>query len=95
MMRMRKHGGRMLLLLLTAALLLGTCSGMAEGEAPVLPGNPYRIVLVAPGGWTNNNGAEIKATVTDKESIGWQKIVYRMNGGGWTDCEDLLDGDRA
>ena len=95
MMRMRKHGGRMLLLLLTAALLLGTCSGMAEGEAPVLPGNPYRIVLVAPGGWTNNNGAEIKATVTDKESIGWQKIEYRMNGGGWTDCEDLFDGDRA
>ena len=102
MMRMRKHGRRMLLLLLMASMLLGSCPGMAEGmskmaetEAQMLPGNPYRIILVSPGGWTNNNGAEIKATVTDKESIGWQKIEYRMNGGGWTDCEDLFDGDRA
>ena len=102
MMRTHKHGTRLILLLLIASMLLGICPGMAETasdpaavETPVLPGNPYRIVLVAPGGWTNNNGAEIKATVTDKNSIGWQKIEYRMNGGSWTDCEDLFDKGKA
>lgn len=102
MMTMRKRGRRMILLLLIASMLMGICPGMAEtvnnlsgAETPVLPANPYRIVLVAPGGWTNNNGAEIKATVTDKESIGWQKIEYRMNGGSWTDCEDLFDKGKA
>ena len=104
MMRTHKRGMRLILLLLIASMLVGICPGMAETvsdpaevatEAPVLPGNPYRIVLIAPGGWTNNNGAEIKATVTDKESIGWQKIEYRMNGGAWTDCEDLFDQGKA
>ena len=102
MMTMRKRGRRMILLLLIASMLMGICPGMAEtvndlsgAETPVLPVNPYRIVLVAPGGWTNNNGAEIKATVTDKESIGWQKIEYRMNGGSWTDCEDRFDKGKA
>ena len=104
MMRTHKRGLRLILLLLIASMLVGICPGMAETvsdpeevatEAPVLPGNPYRIVLIAPGGWTNNNGAEIKATVTDKESIGWQKIEYRMNGGAWTDCEDLFDQGKA
>lgn len=102
MMRTHKHGPRLILLLLIAAMLLGICPSMAEtasdpaaAEMPGLPGNPYRIVLVAPGGWTNNNGAEIKATVTDKNSIGWQKIEYRMNGGSWTDCEDLFDKGKA
>ena len=104
MMRTHKRGMRLLLLLLIASMLVGICPGMAETvsgpeevatEAPVLPGNPYRIVLIAPGGWTNNNGAEIKATVTDKESIGWQKIEYRMNGRSWTDCEDLFDKGKA
>ncbi len=102
MMTMRKRGRRMILLLMIASMLMSICPGMAEtvnnlsgAETPVLPANPYRIVLVAPGGWTNNNGAEIKATVTDKESIGWQKIEYRMNGGSWTDCEDLFDKGKA
>ena len=104
MMRTHKRGMRLILLLLIASMLVGICPGMAETvsdpaaaetEAPVLPSNPYRIVLIAPGGWTNNNGAEIKATVTDKESIGWQKIEYRMNGGVWTDCEDLFDQGKA
>lgn len=102
MMTMRKRGRRMILLLLIASMLMGICPGMAEtvndlsgAETPVLPVNPYRIVLVAPGGWTNNNGAEIKAMVTDKESIGWQKIEYRMNGGSWTDCEDRFDKGKA
>lgn len=102
MMTMRKRGRRMILLLLIASMLMGICPGMAEtvndlsgAETPVLPVNPYRIVLVAPGGWTNNNGAEIRATVTDKESIGWQKIEYRMNGGSWTDCEDRFDKGKA
>ena len=92
----------MILLLLIASMLAGICPGMAEPvsepaetEMPVLPGNPYRIVLVAPGGWTNSNGAEIKVTVTDKESIGWEKIEYRMNDGSWTDCENLFDKGRA
>ena len=102
MMTMRKRGRRMILLLLIASMLMGICPGMAEtvndlsgAETPVLPVNPYRIVLVAPGGWTNNNGAEIKTMVTDKESIGWQKIEYRMNGGSWTDCEDRFDKGKA
>ena len=33
--------------------------------------------------------------MTDKENIGWQKIEYRMNGGVWTDCEDLFDQGKA
>ena len=53
--------------------------------------NPYRIVLTAPGGWTNNNAAVIKVSITDRSNIGWQRIEYRMNSGGWLDCEDLFD----
>lgn len=96
MMKKHNHGGyRLILLLLIASMLMGVCPGMAESEVPVLPGNPYRIVLVAPGGWTNNNGAEIKAAITDKNSLGWQKIEYSMNGGAWINCEDLFDKGKA
>lgn len=96
MMKKHKHDDyRLILLLLIASMLMGVCPGMAESEVSVLPGNPYRIVLVAPGGWTNNNGAEIKATITDKNSLGWQKIEYSMNGGAWIDCEDLFDKGKA
>ena len=96
MMKTHKHGvQRLMLLLLICSMLMGIYPGMAESEVSVLPGNPYRIVLVSPGGWTNNNGAEIKATITDKNSIGWQKIEYRMNGGSWVDCEDLFDKGKA
>ena len=91
----KRDARRLILLLLTASMLIGVFPGMAETEAPVLPGNPYRIVLVAPGGWTNNNGAEIKATIADKNSIGWQKIEYRLNDGSWIDCEDLFDNGKA
>ena len=96
MKKMREHiSQRFILAFLIIFLLMMACASEAETEAPVLPANPYRIVLIAPGGWTNNNGAEIKATVTDKNSIGWQKIEYRMNGGAWTDCEDLFDQGKA
>lgn len=91
----KRDARRLILLLLTASMLIGVFPGMAETEAPVLPGNPYRIVLVAPGGWTNNNGAEIKATIADKNNIGWQKIEYRLNDGSWIDCEDLFDNGKA
>ena len=34
-------------------------------------------------------------TVTDKNSIGWQKIEYRIYRNAWIDCEDRFDGNRA
>ena len=74
-----------LLLFLCIIMALTACTVRAE-EA-----NPYRIVLTAPGGWTNNNAAVIKVSITDRGNIGWQRIEYRMNSGGWLDCEDLFD----
>ena len=74
-----------LLVFLSVIIALTACTVRAE-EA-----NPYRIVLTAPGGWTNNNAAVIKVSITDRGNIGWQRIEYRMNSGGWLDCEDLFD----
>ena len=74
-----------LLVFLSVIMALTACTVRAE-EA-----NPYRIVLTAPGGWTNNNAAVIKVSITDRSNIGWQRIEYRMNSGGWLDCEDLFD----
>ena len=88
-MRMRKGRPWLLILLLAFTLLLAVSTVRAEGASP------YRIVLTAPGGWTDSHGAVIKVTVTDRESIGWQKIEYRMNQGSWADCEDLFDQNRA
>ena len=91
-MRMRK--GRppfLLLILLLAAAILITVFYTARAEGT----SPYWIVITAPGGWTDSLGAVIRVTLTDRDSIGWQKIEYRMNQGNWTDCEDLFDENRA
>ncbi len=99
MKKMLDHGARrLILLLLIVSMLAAACPSMAESvpAQPAIPqGNPYRIVLVAPGGWTNNNGAAVKATITDKNGIGWQKIEYRMNNGLWIDCEAYFDKGKA
>ena len=99
MKKMLDHGPRrLILLLLIVSMLAAACPSMAESvpAQPAIPqGNPYRIVLVAPGGWTNNNGAAVKATITDKNGIGWQKIEYRMNNGLWIDCEAYFDKGKA
>lgn len=86
-MTLRKRNVRPLWLLvfLSVIIALTACTVRAE-EA-----NPYRIVLTALGGWTNNNAAVIKVSITDRSNIGWQRIEYRMNSGGWLDCEDLFD----
>lgn len=84
-LRMRNARPLWLLVFLSAIIALTACTVRAE-EA-----NPYRIVLTAPGGWTNNNAAVIKVSITDRGNIGWQRIEYRMNSGGWLDCEDLFD----
>ena len=84
-LRMRNVRPLWLLVFLSVIIALTACTVRAE-EA-----NPYRIVLTAPGGWTNNNAAVIKVSITDRGNIGWQRIEYRMNSGGWLDCEDLFD----
>ena len=84
-LRMRNYRSLWLLVFLSVIIALTACTVRAE-EA-----NPYRIVLTAPGGWTNNNAAVIKVSITDRGNIGWQRIEYRMNSGGWLDCEDLFD----
>ena len=84
-LRMRNARPLWLLVFLSVIIALTACTVRAE-EA-----NPYRIVLTAPGGWTNNNAAVIKVSITDRSNIGWQRIEYRMNSGGWLDCEDLFD----
>lgn len=84
-LRMRNSRPLWLLVFLSVIMVLTACTVRAE-EA-----NPYRIVLTAPGGWTNNNAAVIKVSITDRGNIGWQRIEYRMNSGGWLDCEDLFD----
>ena len=81
------------LLFVITIMLLSMHPGMAETQTA--QASPYRIVLVASGGWANNNEAVVKVTVTDKNSIGWQKIEYRMNRNAWIDCEDQFDGNRA
>ena len=92
MMTTRKHGVRTLLLLLTA-MMIAVMPVMAETTHG--QDSPYRIVLVAPGGWTSNNGATVKASVTDTNRIGWYRIEYRMNQSAWIDCEDLFDQNKA
>lgn len=84
-LRMRNARPLWLLVFLSVIIALTACTVRAE-EA-----NPYRIVLTVPGGWTNNNAAVIKVSITDRSNIGWQRIEYRMNSGGWLDCEDLFD----
>ena len=84
-LRMRNARPLWLLVFLSVIIALTACTVRAE-EA-----NPYRIVLTAPGGWTNNNATVIKVSITDRSNIGWQRIEYRMNSGGWLDCEDLFD----
>ena len=84
-LRMRNARPLWLLVFLSVTIALTACTVRAE-EA-----NPYRIVLTVPGGWTNNNAAVIKVSITDRSNIGWQRIEYRMNSGGWLDCEDLFD----
>lgn len=84
-LRMRNARPLWLLVFLSVIMVLTACTVRAE-EA-----NPYRIVLTAPGRWTNNNAAVIKVSITDRSNIGWQRIEYRMNSGGWLDCEDLFD----
>lgn len=88
-MRMRKGEPRLLILLLAFALLMTAIPAKADTSSP------YRIVLTAPGGWTDTQGAVIKVTVNDRDSIGWQRIEYRMNDSGWKDCEDLFEQNKA
>ena len=88
-LRMRNARPLWLLVFLSAIIALTACTVRAE-EA-----NPYRIVLTAPGGWTNNNAAVIKVSITDRGNIGWQRIEYRMNSGGWLECEDLFDQSKG
>ena len=89
-MRMRNHRPFLLMLLLAAVILVLTVCTVKAEEA-----SPYRIVLTAPGGWTNNNIAVIKVSITDRNSQGWQRIEYCMNNSGWLDCEDLFDQNKA
>ena len=84
-LRMRNARPLWLLVFLSVIIALTACTVRAEEV------NPYRIVLTAPGGWTNNNAAVIKVSITDRGNIGWQRIEYRMNSGSWLDCEDLFD----
>ena len=88
-LRMRNVRPLWLLVFLSVIIALTACTVRAE-EA-----NPYRIVLTAPGGWTNNNAAVIKVSITDRGNIGWQRIEYRMNSGGWLECEDLFDQSKG
>lgn len=90
-------------LLLMTTLMTAACPMMAFAEnevttpteVPMESVSPYRIVLTAPGGWSNNNGAVMKVSVTDRNSLGWYKIEYRMNDGNWIDCEDAFDKGKA
>lgn len=91
MMNKRRAMALLLAMLLAAALpVQAETVNAAAGGA-----NPYRMVLTAPGGWSNSNTAVVKVSITDRESIGWQKIEYRMNDGSWIDCEDLFKQDKA
>ena len=85
---MVKRPDRGLCLLILMVILLA--AGTVQAET-----SPYKIVLVAPGGWTNSNTAVIQVSITDTNGIGWQKIEYRMNQNAWTDCEDRFDKNKA
>ena len=92
----------LLLLLLAMATAFGSIRAVAEDEPTPEPTaipqeavSPYRIVLMAPGGWCSNQQAVMKVSVTDKNSLGWHKIEYRMNDGGWIDCENEFVGGYA
>ncbi len=93
-MKRHNHSTRIISLLFMITIML---FAMHPGTAETQPtqASPYRIVLVTSGGWSNNNEATVKVTVTDKNSIGWQKIEYCMNRNTWIDCEDRFDGNRA
>ena len=86
-MTLRMRNARLLWLLVFLSVIMALTAYTVRAEEV----NPYRIVLTAPGGWTNNNAAVIKVSITDRSNIGWQRIEYRMNSGGWLDCEDLFD----
>ena len=92
-MTMMKHNrcDRLLQVLLAALLVMAMCPAQAETDSA----SPYRIVLTVPGGWTNNNTAVIKVSVTDREHLGWHSIVYRMNDKNWIDCQELFEQNRA
>ena len=68
MMNKRRAMALLLAMLLAAALPVQaeTVNAVAGGA------NPYRMVLTAPGGWSNSNTAVVKVSITDRESIGWQ-----------------------
>ena len=85
---MMKRPERGLCLLILMVILLA--GGTVQAET-----SPYKIVLVAPGGWTNSNTAVIQVSITDTNGIGWQKIEYRMNQNAWTDCEERFDKNKA
>ena len=91
MKRTHDRGKRLLLLLLAAAMLAAVSLAAAEQEAV----SPYRIVLTAPGGWSGSNSAAVRVSITDRDSIGWYRIEYRMNDKGWFDCEDLFEQNQA
>ena len=89
-MMKRPECGKRLLFLLSLAVALLVMAWNAAAET-----SPYRIVLVAPGSWTNSNTAVVQVTIIDINGIGWQKIEYRMNQNAWTDCENRFDGNKA
>lgn len=90
----------LLLLLLAMATALGPIRAVAEDEPVPAPTtipqeaiSPYQIVLTVPSGWCSNQKAVMKVSMTDKNNLGWYKIEYRMNDGGWIDCEnEFVDG---
>lgn len=92
-----------MLLLMTAAVLTASCPAAAETAAgpdrsPAAQQeaiSPYWIVLTVPGGWTSNNGAAVRVSITDRENLGWYRIEYRMNDSNWIDCEDRFDQNEA
>ena len=103
-MKTRKHFmmKRVMLVLLAVSMLAvivpgtaETVSNQAAATETSLPDAPYRIVLTAPGGWTNNSSADVSATIYDQSGLGWKKIEYRMNNGLWIDCEPLFSNGNA
>ena len=93
-MKTINHGRRLLALLL-AVLTMLTAALPVLAESASAQGSPYRIVLVAPGGWSGNHDAAVKVSITDRDRIGWFRIEYRMNDGAWVDCEDQFDQNKA
>lgn len=90
-MKMRKLERFLAVLLILSTLTAAAYPAFAEAGGT----NPYRIALTVQGGWSGSNGATVKVSITDRESIGWQKIEYRMNDGNWIDCEYLFDRNKA